>query len=71
MSFNIILNSGNYLEGNSSADCSYLIDLKQLLDYDDKNYKKKYRIQWSLKSPTLSPSIKNLYGYSFMDCQTI
>jgi hypothetical protein len=51
-SFNIILNSKNYLEGKSTADCNYSIDLKQLMDYDDKNYKKKYKLRFQLNSNT-------------------
>jgi hypothetical protein len=40
MVFNIILNSSNYLSGIPTSDCIYNVDLKQLVDYDDKKYKK-------------------------------
>jgi hypothetical protein len=60
--FNIILNSKNYFQGNNTANCNYNIDLKQLLDYDEKNYKKKYKLRFQLNSNTLSPSTSNLYG---------
>jgi hypothetical protein len=60
--FNIILNSKNYFQGNNTSNCNYNIDLNQLLDYDEKNYKKKYKLRFQLNSNTLSPSTSNLYG---------
>jgi hypothetical protein len=54
------LNSTNYLEGNSTADCSYVVDLKQLLD-DDDDYKKKYKLRFKLSNKTLSPSISIIF----------
>jgi hypothetical protein len=32
------------------------------LEYDEKNYKKKYKLRFQLNSNTLSPSITNIYG---------
>ena len=51
---NIILKSNEYLEGNSTADCNYRINLNNI------NTKKKYKIKFSLSSPTLSPSDTNV-----------
>jgi hypothetical protein len=53
---NILFKSSEYLEGNSTADCSYRINLNNM------NTKQKYKINFILSSSTLSPSESNIYG---------
>jgi hypothetical protein len=52
---NILFKSSEYLERNSTADCSYRINLNNI------NTNKKYKIKFSLSSLTLSPSDTNIY----------
>jgi hypothetical protein len=55
---NVLFKSSEYLEGNSTADCSYRINLNNL----NTKTKKKYKINFISSSSTLSPSVSNIYG---------